>query len=83
MNPIVGSSVSCSSPSSPLSFNASASNAPTSYSWSVASPTPGVVITNSTSAVASVSFPYSNATYTLYCLAINVLGVLSGIGYVF
>lgn len=74
MNPIAGASVACSSPSSSLSFTASASNGPTSYSWSVASPTPGVIITNSASSVASVSFPYSNGTYTLYCLAINGFG---------
>jgi hypothetical protein len=71
MNPITGSSVICSSPSAPTSFTASASNTPTSYSWSVSSPTTGVVITNPSSSIASISFPYSNGTYTVYCSATN------------
>jgi hypothetical protein len=73
MNSINGPTAVCSSPSSPLSFSTSASNSPTSYSWSVI-PSSSVSITNASSSVTSISFPYSNGTYTIYCYATNGSG---------
>lgn len=74
MNSIVGSSVICSSPSVPSSFSASASNSPTSYSWSISTPSAGVIIGNASNSITSISFPYTNATYTIYCTATNGFG---------
>ncbi len=73
MNAITGPTAVCSDPSSPLSFTTSASNSPTSYSWTVI-PSSGVTIFNPTSAITNISFPYSNGTYTLYCYATNGSG---------
>ncbi len=74
MNPINGPSVVCSSPAPAVVYSVSASNSPTSYSWSVISPTPGVIISNPTSSVTSISFPYSNGVYTVNCYAMNGSG---------
>jgi hypothetical protein len=73
MNAINGPTAVCSSPSSPLSFSTSASNSPTSYSWTVV-PSSSVTITNATNSVTSISFPYSTGTYTIYCYATNGSG---------
>ncbi len=81
MNPVSGPSVICSSPSSPTSFTATASNSPDSYSWLV-SPSAGVVITNDSSSVSSISFPYSNGTFTVYCSATNAFGTSPTVSYV-
>lgn len=81
MNPITGSSVICSSPSAPSSFTASASNSPTSYAWSVL-PSIGVVIANDSSSISSISFPYSNGTFTIYCSATNAFGTSSTVSYI-
>lgn len=72
MNPIQGPTAICSVPAAPV-FTASASNSPTSYSWSVAGSYTGVMIGNSTGAITSISFPHVpvNATYTVYCYATN------------
>ncbi len=73
MNAINGPTAVCSSPSSPLSFSTSASNSPTSYSWSVV-PSSSVTITNASNSVTAISFPFSNGTYTIYCYATNGSG---------
>ncbi len=74
MNPINGASVVCSSPAPAVVYSTSASNSPTSYSWSVISPSPGVIISNPTSSVTSITFPYSNGVYTVNCYAVNGSG---------
>lgn len=73
INPILGSSSVCSSPSLPSSYSTSASNSPTSYSWSVM-PSTGVIISNITSSVTPINFPYSSGTYTINCVATNSIG---------
>jgi len=73
MNPILGPSSVCSAPGSAMTFSASASNSPTSYMWTVV-PSAGVIIANPNAAVTSISFPYSNGTYTIYCTATNGSG---------
>lgn len=82
MNQITGPMNVCSSPATPVSFTASASNSPTSYQWSVSSPSAGVNIANPTSSTTSISFPYSNATYTIYCSATNNFGTSSTTSFV-
>ena len=81
MNPILGSSVICSNPSSPESFTASASNSPNSFSWSVF-PSGGVNILNDSSSVALIYFPSTNGTFTIYCSASNAFGTSSNISFV-
>jgi hypothetical protein len=71
MNAILGATAVCSSPSAPLTFSTSASNSPTSYSWSVI---PSATITSPGNSVTTISFPYSNGTYTIYCYASNGSG---------
>ncbi len=73
MNAISGPTAVCSDPSSPLSFSTSASNSPTSYSWTVISST-SVNIASPSNSVTSISFPYSTGTYTIYCYATNGSG---------
>ncbi len=80
MNSIVGPTAVCSPPASPKSYTASASNSPTSYSWST-SPSVGVVIANFSGAITSISFPNTNLTYTVYCSATNGSGTSSTIAY--
>ncbi len=74
MNSISGPSNVCSSPSWPMSFSASAINSPTAYQWYVSTPSVGVIIGSPINATTTISFPYSNATYTLYCEASNGFG---------
>lgn len=81
INPISGSSVICSSPSTPASFTASASNSPDYYGWSVY-PYNGVVIINDSSSVSTISFPSSNGTFTVYCSATNEFGTSTAVSYV-
>lgn len=81
MNPISGPTVICSSPSAPTSFTASASNSPSSYAWSVY-PYAGVVITNDSSSISTISFPLSNGTFTIYCSATNAFGTSPTVSYV-
>jgi hypothetical protein len=81
MNPISGSTVTCSNPAAPLSYTASASNSPTSYSWSVL-PSSSVVILSPSAAVTDISFPYSTGTYTLFCFATNGSGASSTVSFV-
>ena len=73
MGSINGATAVCSSPSTPTTFSTSASNSPTSYSWSVV-PSSSVVITNSSNSTTPISFPYSSSAYTLYCSATNSIG---------
>lgn len=75
MNPIQGPALVCSQPASPKSFTASASNSPSSYNWTYLG-SPGAIISNPSSSVTSISFPYPylNATYTLLCSASNIAG---------
>lgn len=81
MNSITGPTAVCSPPASPKSYTASASNSPTSYSWSTL-PSASVVIGNSSAAVTSISFPNTNLTYTVYCSATNGSGTSSTIAYI-
>lgn len=74
LGPINGPNSACSSPGPSVTYSVSASNSPTSYSWTVASATPGAIVSNPTASVTSISFPFSNGTYTLYCYAINNFG---------
>lgn len=74
MNPIQGPSAVCSQPASPKTFSVTASNTPSSYAWSVIGPSAsGVIISNPSGAVTTISFPYPSlyATYTVYCTASN------------
>jgi hypothetical protein len=73
MNAINGATAVCSIPSTPTSFSTSASNSPTSYSWSVV-PSTSVIIPNPTNSITSISFPYSLTNYTVYCSASNGFG---------
>lgn len=75
MNAIQGPNLVCSQPASPKSFTASASNSPSTYNWTYAG-LPGVVFSNPSSAVTSISFPYPyiNASFTLFCSASNIAG---------
>lgn len=70
---ITGPSTVCSTPAAGKTFTAVATNTPTSYMWSV-TPSAGVVITNSTSAVATISFSTVNQTYTITVTASNGAG---------
>ena len=76
MNPIKGASVVCSAPASAKCYTASASNNPLSFSWIVL-PANGVVILNPTLDTTSISFPNTNLTYTIYCMASNSSGTSS------
>lgn len=80
MNSITGPSSACSSPALPNTYNATASNSPTAYAWSV-SPSTGVVIANPTAANTTISFPHSNGTYTIYCSASNNFGSSAPVTY--
>ena len=73
MNPIVGASVVCTPPSTAPVYSASASNSPTSYSWTVF-PSVGVVIGSPSSATTTISYPTPNGSYTLVCYATNGSG---------
>jgi hypothetical protein len=79
---INGPTAVCSSPSQPMSFTATAINNPTAYAWTVSSPSPGVIIGNPTGSVTSITFPFTNATYTLYCSATNSLGTSPTVSFV-
>jgi hypothetical protein len=57
-----------------MSFTATAINNPTVYAWTVSSPSVGVIIGNPTGSVTSITFPFTNANYTLYCTATNSAG---------
>jgi hypothetical protein len=81
MNPITGPSVVCSSPTGPMTFSTSASNSPTSYTWSVVSPG-GVVMGSPGNSVTTISFPYSAGTRTVYCYATNGFGASSTVSFV-
>jgi hypothetical protein len=81
MNPITGASVVCSPPSSAPVYSASASNAPTSYSWIVV-PSASVVIATPSSSTTSINFPTPNGTYTVYCFATNGSGSSSPVSFV-
>jgi hypothetical protein len=77
MGAIKGSSVVCSHPASPKTYSTSASNSPSSFAWSVIGQySSGVIISNPSGAVTTISFPYSgaNTTYTVYCTASNAGG---------
>ncbi|MGZ4098247.1 MAG: T9SS type A sorting domain-containing protein [Bacteroidia bacterium] len=80
MGPITGPTSACSSPAQPNTYNASASNSPTAYAWSVF-PSTGVIIANPISANTTINFPYSNGTYTIYCSASNGFGNSSQVTY--
>lgn len=74
MNPIQGPSAVCSQPANAKTFSVTASNSPSSYAWSVIGPSAsGVIISNPSGAVTTISFPYPSlyATYTVYCTASN------------
>jgi len=73
MNPILGDSVICSPPSSASIYTASASNSPTSYSWTVF-PSAGVTIATPSNSTTAISFPTPNGSYTIVCYAINGSG---------
>lgn len=73
MNPILGDSVICSPPSSAPVYTASASNSPTSYSWTVF-PSAGVTIATPSNSTTAISFPTPNGSYTIVCYAINGSG---------
>jgi hypothetical protein len=81
MNPITGASVVCSPPSSAPVYSASASNSPTSYSWTVL-PSTGVTIASPGSSVTSISFPTPNGSYTVVCYATNGSGTSSPVTFV-
>lgn len=83
MNPIQGSQAACSQPSSPKSYTASASNSPTSYAWSFAGPPSGIIFSNPSGSVTTVSFPFPNVnvTYTLYCTASNASGTSASVSF--
>lgn len=70
---ITGPSTLCSMPAAGKTYTASATNSPTSYMWSV-SPSAGVVITNGTSAIATISFSTVNQTYIITVTATNGSG---------
>ncbi|MBC7696315.1 MAG: T9SS type A sorting domain-containing protein [Burkholderiales bacterium] len=74
MNSIVGASAVCANLSAQNTYSTSASNNPNFYTWSVSMPNTGVIINNSSTAIASFSFPNVNATYTIYCSATNSFG---------
>ncbi len=77
MGPIMGPSNVCSLPAAGSTFSCNASNGPTSYQWSVMSPSTGVIIANPTSSVTLITFPNTNLTYTLVCTASNAAGTSS------
>jgi hypothetical protein len=81
MNPITGASVVCSAPGAATIYSATASNSPTSYSWTVL-PSAGVIINPTGISGASISFPYSNGTYTVYCYATNQFGSSAPVSFV-
>lgn len=81
MNPISGSSVICTPPSASPSYTATASNSPTSYSWTVL-PSAGVTISNPNASVTSINFPTPNGTYTIICYATNGSGTSSPVSFV-
>lgn len=81
MNPIAGASVVCSPPSTAPVYSASASNSPTSYSWSVV-PAAGVVIGSPTTATTTINFPTPNGNYTVYCSASNGSGTSANASFV-
>lgn len=72
VNSISGSATVCTFPSAGHSYTAHASNNPTYYNWFV-SPSNGVVISNPTSSVTTIDFPYG-IVYTVYCTASNPFG---------
>ncbi len=81
MNPISGSAVACAAPSPASIYSTSASNSPISYSWSV-TPSAGVLIGTPNASVTSISFPNSNATYTVSCSAMNGSGISTPVKFV-
>src|SRR5437762_13527752 len=81
MNPITGATAVCSAPSAANSYSASASNSPTSYSWSVL-PSAGVVIGTPSNSTTSIDFPYTGGSYTIVCYATNGSGTSSPVTFV-
>jgi hypothetical protein len=76
INPVQGPAVVCLPATVPPTFSVSASNNPTSYSWSYSGPTNLATISNPSGSVTSVSFPTpsGSAVYLLYCYATNGSG---------
>lgn len=72
IGPIQGQYNICALPSQAFTFSVSATNNPTSFSWTV-NPAQGATYNNS-GASTSVSFPAGNGTYTLYAIAFNASG---------
>lgn len=81
---IQGASVVCLPVNSTMNYSVSASNAPTSYSWSYTGPSGGIIINNPTASSTSISYqlPFANNTYTLHCYAINSFGNSSVVAFV-
>jgi hypothetical protein len=73
MGPISGPTVTCSSPTTNV-YSTTASNSPTSFFWNV-QPSAGVTISTPSLASTSITFPSSNATYTIIAYAMNGSGV--------
>lgn len=73
MGPIQGASAVCVPTLTTLQYTASATNAPTAYSWSIVGPNPLALV--QTGSVCAVFFPATpGGTYTLYCYATNGSG---------
>ncbi len=81
MNPIAGDSLVCTPPASAPIYTASASNSPTSYSWTVF-PSAGVVIGSPSSATTTINYPTPNGSYTVVCYATNGSGTSSPVKFV-
>lgn len=73
INSVSGPANVCSAPAAPSSYTVSATNSPSSYLW-VVSPSSGVVITNGTTSVATISFPSTTTSFTITCYASNGFG---------
>jgi trimeric autotransporter adhesin len=80
MNSVTGPGAVCSAPSAPSSYTASATNSPTSYSWAVF-PSAGVIITNGSTSVATISFPSTSTSFTVMCSATNGSGTSAPLVY--
>lgn len=70
---VSGPTAVCSAPAATTNYNAFATNSPTSYTWTVV-PSASVVIGSPNASSTSISFPQSNATFTIYCQASNGMG---------
>jgi hypothetical protein len=75
ISPISGPANLCSNGPLPVSFSVTAGNSPSNYVWSISSGTLMTVVNGFPGgSVFMVYFPNTNASYTLFCSAINASG---------